>query len=375
MLQRCRRLLLATIDAWIPPPARRRRSSLYTHRFLVSILLGTFLYILFLLALNTFVLHLTTFGNTLMSALTFGVSFGVAVSLLSLRYIGGRQLSLNLFIATITATLTYVSLHTGGIFSPVNVCSVVIPAMATLSLGPVAGVIWTAIIAAIGSGLLWADLNAYPIPTIEAGDNFAIVVFGSLFTANAFVSFIALYYDISHRRLRRQVLGEQRKYFHQAHHDSLTHLANRRYFIDAIEAAIDHSSRIGGRFCVLYADLNRFKQANDQYGHHFGDEILSQFAQRLSRLTRSGDLVARLGGDEFAILLPGLAEHAVIEAKIARFEQALSADIHFEGVCYSPSASFGYAIFPEHGSNYESLLRMADKKMYNAKRTTKPVDS
>lgn len=375
MLEILRRILLVPIDTWIPPHARQQQNTRYTHRFLVSILLGTFLYMLCVLLLNTFVLQLSTFENTLMSALTLGVSSGVAASLLTLRLLGSRQLSLNIFIATITATLTYVSLHTGGIFSPVNVCSVIIPALATLSLGPLGGIIWTTIIAFIGSGLLWIDIHDYPIPTIQPGERFNIVVFGSLFTANAFVSFIALYYDISQRRLRGQVLEEQQRYFYQAHHDSLTQLANRRYFIDAINSAIKHAAPAGGQFCVLYSDLNRFKQANDQYGHHFGDEVLARFAQRLAAITRQRDIVARLGGDEFAVLLPGLADEAVIEAKIEEFERTLSAEIILEGIRYSPSASFGYAIYPQHGSDYETLLKKADNNMYRAKRLNRNNDS
>src|SRR5581483_7503362 len=87
---------------------------------------------------------------------------------------------------------------------------------------------------------------------------------------------------------------------HQAYHDALTGLPNRLHLLEAVE---DELQRGAGSAAVLYLDLDRFKTVNDTWGHSAGDELLSEFARRLSRAIRSQDLAARIGGDEFAVLV------------------------------------------------------------------------
>ena len=114
--------------------------------------------------------------------------------------------------------------------------------------------------------------------------------------------------------------------------------------------------------------MNKFKEANDKHGHHFGDEILIAFANRLRQEIREDDFVARLGGDEFALLLRSLGRAEVVEQRLDALIHNLSTPLQLGGVDYQVSASVGYAIYPQHGSNDEELPEVADQNMYRVKR-------
>ncbi len=368
MIKDFQKLLLHVIDPWIPPRAKASGTGLFVYRFLASILLGTFLYLSALLLVNQYLLPITANGKRLITEFSLGMAVGICCALLMLRFSAKRHFALHAFIATLTGGLLHVSMQTGGIGSPINICSVIIPALATLSIGASAGVFWSIAIGLIGSLMFAAESQGHVFNNIIIAENLGLALFGSLLTTHSFIIFIVVYYDLNGRKLRSQLLREQDKYFHQAHHDSLTGLANRRHFIDAIDAAIAKAKRQGSRFCVLYFDLNHFKQANDSHGHHFGDEILSQIAKRLRTVIRDDDVAARLGGDEFAILLPTLGSTDIIEQRIDMLLKLLSQTLHIDGIDYQPSASAGYAIYPVHGKDYETLLRIADQNMYHVKR-------
>ena len=152
---------------------------------------------------------------------------------------------------------------------------------------------------------------------------------------------------------------------HQARHDHLTGLPNRRLLFDAL-------LRQRGAYALLIIDLDGFKSVNDSYGHGAGDEVLSQLARRLRGVCRPDAVVARLGGDEFAVLLPGAsAAQAELAARTA--VDALSAPILIEGREVVLSASAGIARFPQHGTHSDEIVRAADVAMYSAKRTHRRV--
>jgi diguanylate cyclase (GGDEF)-like protein len=94
-----------------------------------------------------------------------------------------------------------------------------------------------------------------------------------------------------------------------------------------------------------------------------------EFAKRLRAQSRATDIVARLGGDEFSMLLRGLSDCEVIKTKISSYSEALAKPLTLENINYQISASIGYAIYPKHGKDYESLLKVADHKMYSVKRS------
>ncbi len=151
-----------------------------------------------------------------------------------------------------------------------------------------------------------------------------------------------------------------------AHFDSLTGLPNRTLLNDRCAHAISMTKRSGQRLALMFLDLDNFKHINESLGYHIGDKLLSMMSKRLTNTLREQDTVSRLGGDDFVAVLPGTDMEGA--ARIA--EKLL-------GIAMAPyrigqheltlTASIGIAMFPENGSDLESLSRCADAAMYNAK--------
>lgn len=155
----------------------------------------------------------------------------------------------------------------------------------------------------------------------------------------------------------------------QATHDELTGLANRTLFHDRARAALRAASfdGSGARVAVLMTDLDRFKDVNDTLGHHAGDCVLRQVADRIVSAVRSADTVARLGGDEFAVLLPGVVGREGAETLVRRIRAALAPAVDVDGVPIVSGASIGVALYPEDGTDVDVLVQRADTAMYRAK--------
>lgn len=155
---------------------------------------------------------------------------------------------------------------------------------------------------------------------------------------------------------------------HQADHDYLTGLPNRRRLRTDIERSIGEARRTGGRVSLLLMDLDRFKEINDSYGHAGGDEALRCFAQRARSAVRDYSTVARIGGDEFAILLPNtdrIGANQVAE----RLKELLAKDpCVCSGYSFHLRTSVGVAVYPDDGDDPETLLGIADAGMYEDKR-------
>lgn len=154
---------------------------------------------------------------------------------------------------------------------------------------------------------------------------------------------------------------------HQALHDALTGLPNRTLLRDRLQQAILSAQRYSAPLALLLMDLNRFKEVNDTFGHHYGDLLLQQLGARLQRVLRASDTVARLGGDEFAIILPATDAAGAAQA-IPRVQAALREPLVVEGQTLEVGASIGIALYPQHGEDDATLLRHADVAMYVAKR-------
>ena len=154
---------------------------------------------------------------------------------------------------------------------------------------------------------------------------------------------------------------------HQALHDALTDLPNRVLLHDRLQQAIRAAERSRSTVALLVMDLDRFKEVNDTFGHHTGDQLLQQLGQRLGGALRGSDTIARLGGDEFAVLLPtATVEDARHIAD--RLLQVLEEPFSLGGLQLEIDASIGIALSPDHALDAETLLRRADVAMYVAKR-------
>ena len=154
---------------------------------------------------------------------------------------------------------------------------------------------------------------------------------------------------------------------HQATHDALTGLPNRTLLFDSLERAIETARKDETIVALMLMDLDRFKEVNDTFGHHFGDALLKQVSFRVQNQLHDNDVVARLGGDEFAIVLPNAADMNDVSAAARRILNTLEQPFVIEGQVLDVGASIGIALFPEHGADARNLLRRADVAMYTAK--------
>jgi diguanylate cyclase (GGDEF)-like protein len=166
--------------------------------------------------------------------------------------------------------------------------------------------------------------------------------------------------------MQTQIQQRQIALEHQAMHDALTNLPNRLLFNDRLAQAINLMHRTKGKLAVLLLDLDRFKDVNDTLGHHIGDQLLIEAAARLQGSIRSSDTVARLGGDEFAIIAPQTTAHEALEFA-NKIVSALTNVFTLEHNNIYVGVSIGISIYPENGTDNNTLIRHADTAMYGAK--------
>ena len=174
-------------------------------------------------------------------------------------------------------------------------------------------------------------------------------------------NYIALFQDITLRRKAEERIR------HLAHHDYLTGLPNRAYFVERMNQALALARRYERQMAVLFIDLDRFKPINDNYGHDAGDIVLREIAKRLQTIVRESDTVCRQGGDEFVILVPEMADRERIEELSHKLQGVIEEPCTVADRQMSVSASIGVAIYPDHGDSVDSLMQSADSAMYQAK--------
>jgi diguanylate cyclase (GGDEF)-like protein/PAS domain S-box-containing protein len=149
--------------------------------------------------------------------------------------------------------------------------------------------------------------------------------------------------------------------------DTLTGLANRSLLAARFDRAIADAERTNEQIAVYYIDVDKFKNVNDTYGHHVGDEVLRTVASRLERSCRRTDTVARIGGDEFVVLRAGPSIGTIAADLADRMRVALEAPCDIEGLSLTFSVGIGICTFPEDGRNQQTLLANADAALYASK--------
>jgi diguanylate cyclase (GGDEF)-like protein/PAS domain S-box-containing protein len=154
---------------------------------------------------------------------------------------------------------------------------------------------------------------------------------------------------------------------HLAYHDALTNLPNRLLFKDRLTVALSHANREGSCLAVLFLDLDRFKVINDSLGHNIGDQLLQAVSARVQACVRESDTVARLGGDEFTVLLPNLHRSDDAAPIAQKIIESIRYPFQIEGREFFSTTSIGISLFPEDGTDAETLIKNADTAMYQAK--------
>ena len=177
--------------------------------------------------------------------------------------------------------------------------------------------------------------------------------------------YVVIFSDITQQKQQEEHLE------YLAHYDSLTKLPNRMLFFDRFSGSLARARRLRKQVGIFYLDLDGFKAVNDTLGHQAGDDILVKTANILKNCIREDDTVARLGGDEFVILYNDIQDIDAIHIIAQRIISKLSFSITSEKNDLKVTSSIGISIYPRDGEDQESLLRLADEMMYEAKKMGK----
>jgi diguanylate cyclase (GGDEF)-like protein len=150
--------------------------------------------------------------------------------------------------------------------------------------------------------------------------------------------------------------------------DHLTRLFNRRYLEESLAREIRRSSRAHRTIGIILFDVDQFKQVNDKWGHAAGDALLVKIGELASSHIRGGDIACRYGGDEFVLVLPEASRQTTRQRAIRFGKLVRSLQMQHSGSEFGTlTISAGVAIYPDHGSSGDTLLRAADKALYRAK--------
>ena len=193
--------------------------------------------------------------------------------------------------------------------------------------------------------IFWASLSLSPLRDLEERP----------------VGLIAYLTDITERKLAEERLH------HLAYYNELTGLPNRTLFTRLVDQALMVAQRNELSGCVLFIDLNRFKLVNDTLGRRIGDELLRQVAARFRGALREEDVVAHLAGDEFAVGLFDIRQHFEATTVAQKLQAALEAPFLIDGHDLGVGASVGISVYPQDGTDADTLLRAADIAMERAK--------
>ncbi|MDP2904461.1 MAG: EAL domain-containing protein [Methylovulum sp.] len=170
-----------------------------------------------------------------------------------------------------------------------------------------------------------------------------------------------------HKLLEEITQRKQQELYFLAHYDQLTGVPNRLLFKDRLLQAYQQAKRSEKAFALIFVDLDRFKHVNDTLGHSFGDQLLINFAKRLTSSIRGSDTVARLGGDEFVIILQNLSEAGHAEQVASAIIDTVRRPMLICEREIQITASLGVALFPLHDDTVDGLIKKADAAMYEVK--------
>ncbi|MGD9386111.1 MAG: diguanylate cyclase [Thioalkalispiraceae bacterium] len=197
-----------------------------------------------------------------------------------------------------------------------------------------------------------------------------LVLFKIQFPIIFLLVFIILFTIFIIKAFRNNEMRLQQAYLdleYHANHDPLTGLANRRLFNELLIQSIHTAKRDNVSCAMLYIDLDDFKEINDNFGHHEGDQLLRAIANRLMDCVRESDIVARIGGDEFIVILININSYEDIKIMAQKILSCLTRPVEISNQKIEIGASLGITIFPADGTHPDELLKKADIALYKGK--------
>lgn len=165
----------------------------------------------------------------------------------------------------------------------------------------------------------------------------------------------------------QDLVNSKAKLEYMSNHDVLTNLPNRRFFAHRLEYALKQAESKQTQLAVMFIDLDQFKQVNDTQGHHVGDLLLAQVAERLRSYVGRQDTLARIGGDEFNILVEEISDSQQLSVMAQNYIQMFSPPFIVQGQEITISSSIGIALYPQDGTDSVDLIKNSDLAMYKAK--------
>lgn len=175
--------------------------------------------------------------------------------------------------------------------------------------------------------------------------------------------------DLLEQVLENQAVAKQAS--HQADHDLLTGLPNRRSVDVHLANTYQHARHTSQQFAILFMDLDGFKLVNDKYGHDVGDALLIEVANMFKKVLRQSDFLARQGGDEFVLVVANYLYRLELTQLAHRLIQLFAQPVMVNGIPLEIGVSIGIAEYPHHGKHVKQLLHVADKAMYDSKKNGK----
>jgi diguanylate cyclase (GGDEF)-like protein len=288
--------------------------------------------------------------------------------LILFRLSGAILICGNLFAACAYLLMLAANVVSGGFSqSPATVLMLVVPVYAYMLADLRSGTLWSVIASVTVIGLYVAERHGIHIPQMLTP---GLLPLASLMTWVAvlvvIVSSLLVYGHLG--SYHEQVLySERNRLDYMAHHDALTELPNRSYFMGRLARSLARARRRDENSALLYIDLDGFKPINDVHGHGIGDIVLRILAARLREVIRENDTVARIGGDEFAVILEDVRDREFAASVAQKLLQKLCMPVAVGMHSFAVSGSVGIVMFPEQGNNVAQLCEYADKAMYRAK--------
>lgn len=234
--------------------------------------------------------------------------------------------------------------------------------------GIVVGVVCLSLMAVAGLGFSMGWLVApYDLDLYNRTPSAWVIFLAVLGSAQLLMLHALGQYQSMIRKVAAEVSGQRDELLQVVGHDQLTDLPQASVAADRLESALAHARRTGRKVALLFVDLDGFKGVNDTHGHAAGDEVLRRVASRMQAAVREQDTVARVGGDEFIVILTGLVDSAAAIRVADQIIAKVAEPFVWQSQTLSVGASIGIALYPDQAKDGDSLRRLADAAMYQAK--------